>query len=40
MMRPEDAALFQQEVISHADLAPAVVGAENLIHVMRSGDIR
>jgi hypothetical protein len=37
MMRPEDAALFQQEVISHADLAPAVAeGTRNTFERLRS----
>lgn len=37
MMRPEDAAMFQQEVIGHADLAPAVAeGTRNTFERLRS----
>jgi hypothetical protein len=37
MMRPEDSALFQQEVISHAELAPAVAeGTRSTFERLRS----
>ena len=37
MMRPEDAAVFQQEAISHAGLVPAVAeGTRNTFERLRS----